>query len=448
MTVRALRHLTIAAGAAALVAGCGADGGGGRVSAVVAEATNVVEGQDVRQAGVVVGRVTDVEALRGGRAARIEVKLEDRAWPLTDRSRMTLRWGGTANYSNRYIALQRGRGGRELEDGAHLPKGRFVVPVEFDSLLRAFPERVRGRLRGFLDRGGPALDAARPALRDVLDVSPAALTQASAVLHDLDADQQALHAVVRSADRVLGAVDRAEPGMRELLSGAGGTFAALAAEARALQATLDATPPTLVRARSTLARTDRTLVAARDVTRRIAPGVRRVREVAAPVDRLLRTVLDVGPDAKSTVTSLGAAAPDLDALLSRATALSPQLERIGEQAVPNLQCIRPYAPDMMSFFTNWGDFFSAPDAKDKLIRAQVQSFLPAQTNNHPLNAGQLAKIYPGLEYGFPRPPGTNAGQPWFLPECGAGPDALDPDKDPEARPFADVMKIPPLGRRR
>ena len=26
----------------------------------------------------------------------------------------------------------------------------------------------------------------------------------------------------------------------------------------------------------------------------------------------------------------------------------------------------------------------------------------------------------GLAYGFPRPPGTNAGHPWFLPQCGVG----------------------------
>jgi len=49
-----------------------------------------------------------------------------------------------------------------------------------------------------------------------------------------------------------------------------------------------------------------------------------------------------------------------------------------------------------------------------------------------------------MTYGFPRPPGTDAGQPWFLPQCGAGPDALDPNKDPEARSFNQVFKIPSL----
>jgi hypothetical protein len=34
---------------------------------------------------------------------------------------------------------------------------------------------------------------------------------------------------------------------------------------------------------------------------------------------------------------------------------------------------------------------------------------------------------------MPRPPGWNEGKPWFLPQCGAGPDAVDPTKDPEDR---------------
>jgi hypothetical protein len=36
-----------------------------------------------------------------------------------------------------------------------------------------------------------------------------------------------------------------------------------------------------------------------------------------------------------------------------------------------------------------------------------------------------------LTYAMPRPPGLNAGKPWFQPQCDAGPASLDPSKDPE-----------------
>ena len=111
----------------------------------------------------------------------------------------------------------------------------------------------------------------------------------------------------------------------------------------------------------------------------------------------------------------------------------PQLGSIGRQSVEQLKCIRPYTPDAVAFFTNWADFLSATDGKDKYIRANVQLLTPAPYNAITGNSADIAKAFPGLRYAFPRPPGLNAGQPWFLPECGAGKDSLDPSKDPEAR---------------
>jgi hypothetical protein len=62
--------------------------------------------------------------------------------------------------------------------------------------------------------------------------------------------------------------------------------------------------------------------------------------------------------------------------------------------------------------------------------------LPAPVNTSTATSGDIAKQFPGLRYAFPRPPGYNAGQSWFLPECGAGPEALDASKDPEATHFS------------
>lgn len=419
--------------------------GGRHLFVDVESANTVIEGQPIREAGVDVGRVIGVDPIEEGRAARIELALDEGVRPLTTKSLMTLRWGGTASFGNRYIDLRRDPGGDAIEEGEAFPTARFVAPVEFDKLLRAFPESARERLRSFIDNGGSALDASSRELEEVVRSSPSAVEEASLVLADLNADQAALHTLVRSADRVLAAVDDAQPGTRELLSGASATFAALSDEREALAAGIEQAPSTFTRARTTLARAEGTLRSAGEVTRRLRPGVAKLRSIARPLSNILETADDVGPDASKTLGSLRRAVPDLTRLLARAADRSPQLESIGRQADDNLECIRPYTPDIASFFSNWGDFFSVPDKQDKVIRAQVQNYFPIQHNIQTINAGQLAKQYPGIEYGFPRPPGTNAGQPWFLPECGAGPDALDPSKDPEARPFRDVFKIPGAG---
>jgi hypothetical protein len=165
----------------------------------------------------------------------------------------------------------------------------------------------------------------------------------------------------------------------------------------------------------------------------LAPGVRQVRKLASPLNSVLGTVVRVAPDATATLATARDATPALNPLLAKATRLMPQLGSIGRQSVAQLKCIRPYTPDIVAFFTNWGDFLSPTDGKDKYIRANVQMLTPAPYNAITGDSEDIAKTFPGLRYAFPRPPGYNAGQPWFLPECGAGPDALDPSKDPEAR---------------
>jgi hypothetical protein len=62
----------------------------------------------------------------------------------------------------------------------------------------------------------------------------------------------------------------------------------------------------------------------------------------------------------------------------------------------------------------------------------------------PYASATAVKTFPGLRYAFPRPPGYNADQPWFLPECKAGRDALDPTKDPESRPFPVSQLLPAM----
>jgi ABC-type transporter Mla subunit MlaD len=413
-------------------------GGGGRsghhLFVTVPDATNVFAGQDVRAAGQNVGTIASTQPIQGGRATRLELQIDDAAWPLPRSTKFALRGGGTISYSNRYIEVARAAtGGPALGDGDTIPTTDFTVPVEFDQLLGTFTPKVRGDLSALLGRGGVTFRIARPDLRRAIEAAPPALTQASFVLADLDSNEAALDTLVRSTDRVVNAVHGADPGVGQLVSGAATTFDAIASQASALQATLTSAPPTLIAARATLAHADRTLTAAGELARRLAPGVDQVRGIASPLNSVLGTVVQVGPDAVSTLATVRHSAPDVSSLLTTATPLMPKLTSIGRQAVPQLGCIRPYTPDVVAFITNWGDWLSATDGRDRYGRANVQAIVPAPYNAVTASPATIVKDFPGLTYGFPYPPGYNAGQPWFLPQCGAGPDALNPAKDPEAR---------------
>jgi phospholipid/cholesterol/gamma-HCH transport system substrate-binding protein len=406
---------------------------GHRLVAVVPEAANVLAGQELKAGGGKIGRIERLEAVEGGRRAKLTLRVEDRAWPLPQGTRFTIRWGGTASFSNRHVLVTPGPAGNPpLADGATIPARDFVAPVEVDQLLATFDAKARRDLKSFVNRSGVALDRSRGELRAVLQRAPGAVDQAAHVMGDVVADRSALDVAVRKADRVVDAVRRADPELGRLVQGAAGTFDAIADKQGRLRTTLQRLPAALEQTQRTLGRADGTLTRAGALARRLGPGGKELRAAAGPVDDVLASVQSIAPDARSTLATVRQATPDLNALLQRATTLAPQLGSLGDGAVENLQCIRPWTPEIVGLLMTWGDFMSWNDRNDKVLRATVQNFLPANFNSVPYTPAQAKKLYPQLRYGFPRPPGYLAGQPWYQPQCGAGPDAVDPSKDKEA----------------
>lgn len=427
----------------------GGSGSGHVLYATVAEATNLIKGQDLKAGGGNIGRIEDLRAIDHGRKARLTLRVDDRAWPLPADTTFTARFGGTASFYNRHILVRPGRpGGPMLADGATIPARNFSVPVEVDQLLSVFDTGVRRDLKSFVNRSGVVFKRSRDPLRGALDQTPPALDQAAHAFDDLTADRGALDLTLRETDGVVDAVRRADPGLTRLLTGAATTFAAVAAEQGRLRTTLDRLPAMLGQTRETLGRAQHTLDGAGALATHIAPGVRQLRAVAAPLNTVLSSVQGIAPGARATFATLRRSTPQIDGFLARTTTLSPQLGTIADKAVVNLECIRPYAPEIAGLLTTWADFMSWSDGKDKTLRAQVQDYLPANYNSVPLKPADIAKTFTGLRYGFPRPPGYLAGQPWFQPGCGAGPDALDPAKDQEAQQPVDNPIPAPTGAHR
>jgi ABC-type transporter Mla subunit MlaD len=418
-------------------------GGGHRFWVVVPAADNLVPGNRISAGTRPIGIVTSVEPVDRGRAARINIEIDDsRYWPLSTASRLALRFGGTVSFVNRYILLEPGSpGGATIPDGGELPRRNVTVPVELDTVISKLTPPVREGVRRLIASGAANMDRAASDLRTALPATPPVLSTATGVLADLTSNQQQLSALVSSTGHVVNVVDQSSPGLRTLLDGLAQTLDAVASKQSQLQVTLARLPGALRQTRSTLTNADVTLRDAVVLTDRLAPGVVSLRRVAQPLDNVLGTLSAVTPPARQTLDAIAQSGPTSEAL-GRLASVTPQIGSISRQATTQLGCIRPYTPEVVEFGTTWGDWMSMVDSRDHLVRAQIQSFLPANFNSEPFTPEQLVKTYPGIEYGFPRPPGEIAGQPWFQPQCGAGPDALDPSKDQEAAHAAN-LPVPP-----
>jgi ABC-type transporter Mla subunit MlaD len=405
------------------------------VSVTVPAAVNLLPGQPIKVGGNPVGSIVAIVPIRRGRAAKITLGLtDDRAYPLHEGATMDARWGGTASFENRYIRLDPGPASApSIPNGAAFPARDFITPVEFDQLLATFDRPTRAGVKAMIDATGPALQQARHPLSRALDVAPPALNAADGLLSDLESDHTTLGALLRSTDSMVGAVQQADPNLSTLLAGTARTANAIATRAGDMEQTLQQLPAALGQTDTTLGHASRTLSAAGALAVHLSPGVGQLRAIARPLDSVLAGLTAIGPNAISTLGTVRTGAPQITKLLAALTRRAPELTSIGTQATKQVGCLRPYTPELMGLTETWGDFLSPTDGHDRYLRAQVENYAPAFFNDVPYTPAQAMKIYPGMTYAFPNPPGNLVDQPWFQPQCGVTKDALNPADDQEVK---------------
>jgi phospholipid/cholesterol/gamma-HCH transport system substrate-binding protein len=257
------------------------------------------------------------------------------------------------------------------------------------------------------------------------------LAQVDAVFRDLGYDKAALSTLVNSTDNVVNAVGRSNPGIQQLLQGAANTFTAVANQSQALQTAISNAPQSFQNAGHALFHLADTLDHAATLSDRLNPGVTQLRELAAPLNNVLGTVVGVAPDAISTLRTVRDAAPSLDSLLTKASSpLMPRLQTIGKTLARQLDCVRPYTPEIVGTLSTWGAFWGLGDNKDTVLHGALGP--TAMTNANLTDSATLGKVLPGLAINFPAVPGSIVNQPWYQPQCGITADSFNLAKDPEA----------------
>lgn len=436
MRLRGVAYIGLALGAV-LLGVLELSGSSPTVTVLVPEATGLVTSQRISDGAKDIGDVSAITPVDGGRAAELTLEIADPAlWPLRRSTHVEIRLGGTVSYSNRYLLLTPGTTGPFVRDGGALPPANVHVPYELDTLINELTPPVRSAIRGTIDGGAQLFSRSDPQLNRLLARGPALTGQLAGVFTDLNSDQVALGTLVRSTTRVVAAVDTSDPDIRVLLDGLAGTVNAVASQSGALQLGLTRLPPAIAQTIQTLGHARTTLEHAVVLTDDLAPGIRQLRQTTAPLTGVLHTLRGVSPYA---VTALAAperaALGDGAGLLRTLGSVSPTLRSTVSQAATQIGCLRPYTPEIVGFGETWGDWMSPVDNSDHLIRAQVQNFLPANNNSTLYTPEYAVTHFPGITYGFPRPPGELAGQPWFQPQCGITQASLNPADDREAQTF-------------
>jgi phospholipid/cholesterol/gamma-HCH transport system substrate-binding protein len=427
-----LALIAVVAVAVVLIAGSSSGGSSHTLRAQFTSTEQLVPGLEVRIAGRKVGDITAVDLVGGNPVVTMEITESD-VWPLPSGTTAVARWGSTTSLEYRYVELQPGStNGAPLTDNALLGPSHTKSAVELDSFYRIFRGQTTSDLRNLVGELANTLGGVGPQLRSGLAAAPGGLDQTSAVLQQLGADQSALAQLVTQGNRVTGALAGRQADLGPLVDHAGSTFDELASNATAEQNALDAAPSALTAGTNTLNRLDTSIDGLQTLITNIAPGAVALRALAPAAQGALVELNKIAPLADSALRSGRSAAKPLKRLLDTGTPFLPQLSGTLNQLSPMVSCILPYGPEIAGTLSNWSSFNENYDAGGHYARTFDLNGNPYIIAGTGLSSHQVITTDGGgLTYAFPRPPGLNAGQPYLLPQCGAGSSALDPSQDPE-----------------
>jgi virulence factor Mce-like protein len=214
-----------------------------RVNFQVKDAAGLVEGSDVRIAGIPVGKVTSVQTNGNGAMVTLAIEPAKGYDPVYTDGTVLIR--PKSLLGEKYVDLQRGQSNVEIPDGGQLPQSQAFTQVETDQILNNSDPQTRQALstnfttlgEGFKGRGAD-INATIPELRRIAEhltsVSSRFKDRTAEIDHilvDTDtilttlADEHAqLATLLQSADSVTGAAASGDRHLAGLLVRSGSTF--------------------------------------------------------------------------------------------------------------------------------------------------------------------------------------------------------------------------------
>jgi phospholipid/cholesterol/gamma-HCH transport system substrate-binding protein len=370
------RGLTLGALGVAVVAAILLLTGGSKheYTLVFQNAGQLVKDNDVQIGGRRVGRVADIR-LDKKNLAEVKIQLDEPYAPLHEGTTAVIRSGSLSGVANRFISVSPGpNSAPKIDDGTTLGLDATTTEVDLDQLFNTLDPKTRASLQKVIQGSATQYKGKGQQANEALKYFNPALSTTSRLVNELDRDQQSLQDFIIYTARATTALAERRGDVSGLVANGNATAGAIASESTSLNQALQVLPQTLrqanttfVNLRSTLDDLDQLVDASKPVAPKLAPFFKQLRPL----------VTDARPtinDLRSLISSPGAGNDLIDLLRKQ-----PQLTKVAtptfqhtikglQQGTPVLQFIRPYAPDLIGWFRDFGQTTANYDANGHFAR--------------------------------------------------------------------------------
>jgi phospholipid/cholesterol/gamma-HCH transport system substrate-binding protein len=336
-------------------------------------AGQLVKGDEVQVGGRAVGSINAIE-LTPDNQALVTVSMREFA-PLHEGTIGIIRSTSLSGIANRYISLTLGpNSAPELKDGATIASSRTTTPVDLDQLFDTLDPKTRKGLQDVIQGSAQWYDGrTREGNMSARYFNPF-LQTTSRLVSEADSDQESLTRFIVESSALVTALAERRDDLTNLVTNANTTAGAIADENVAFADSLELLPTTLrrgnttfVNLRSTLDDLDVLVNASKPVAPRLAPFFRELRPLVAaarPTIADLRRLVRQ-PGANNDAVELLRKTPRLAAITGPfATNAIAALRK----SLPVVEFIRPYAPELVGWFRDFGISASPYDANGHYAR--------------------------------------------------------------------------------
>lgn len=352
-------------------------GGGKTYKVLFQTAGQLVKGDEVQVGGRAVGTITDIE-LTDDNQAEVGIEMHEFA-PLHEGTTAVIRATSLSGIANRYISLELGpNSAPELRDGATIPTTRTTTPVDLDQLFNTLDPKTRKGLQDVVQGSAEQYQGKGAEANESAKYLNPFISSTDQLVREANSDQDSLTRFIVESSALVTALAERRDDLSSLVGNANATAAAIASENTAFANSLELLPTTLrrgnttfVNLRSTLDDLDVLVDESKPVAPRLAPFFRELRPLVAearPTIADLRKLVRQ-PGANNDAVELLRKAPRL----SRVTApFARNAITALRKSQPVVEFIRPYTPELVGWFRDFGQTAATYDANGHYARIAPQ----------------------------------------------------------------------------
>jgi virulence factor Mce-like protein len=377
----------------------------------VADGSQLVIGNDVREGGFRIGLVSDmkpVELPNGQVGAQLILHL--------DKNRSSIPVDSSATILPRsvlglkYVEINVGTSKKTFADGATMPISQTSVPVQFDDIFKTFDHPTRTAIQKDLVGFGDTLTARGSALNDTIASLPQLLFYLRPVAQYLAAPNTELIRFLRNLNGFMGTLAPVAPVAARLFTDAATTFAAITRDPNAYEATIAESPSTLDVSTNSLITQQPFLTDLTTLGRDLTPGTSELRSALPAINpaieagtSTLRRAPALNQKLQQTLQALKTLAISpgtniaLNALTSTTTTLNPMVRYLGP--------FQTVCDDWNYWWTYLAEHISEATTFGFAQRALFAQSNPLQLNNvndagasEPVNGGGFTTPFGGNEF--------------------------------------------------